>query len=131
MRATGSSQRDIAKCYRKLKGVLPSQILNRTSANYAEEASKKLGLPENITVLCKATAENISKLEILTGKKPATIAGVAVWMIVKRSPSLRNNIKSLCQIAEILGMSEAAIKSAYKEVEIVEDDILPVGMQRL
>ena len=32
--------------------------------------------------VCKATADNISKLEILTGKKPATIAGVAIYMIV-------------------------------------------------
>ena len=41
-----------------------------------------LKLDEYAVNTCKATAENISKLEVLTGKKPATIAGVAIYMIV-------------------------------------------------
>jgi hypothetical protein len=45
-----------------------------------------------VTELCKKTAENISKLEILTGKKPATIAGVAIHMILRKSPNYSSKI---------------------------------------
>lgn len=66
---------------------------------------------------------------MLTGKKPATIAGVAIWMIVKQSASLRQVVPSPLVIADILNMSEPAIKSAYKEVELIEGDVIPVGFQ--
>lgn len=130
MSVTSTTQKDIAKCYKKLKTVLPNAVMNQTSSKYAEDAATKLKLPENVVALCKNTAENISKLEILTGKKPATIAGVAIWMIVRRSPALKASIPSPAVIADMLGMSEPAIKSAFKEVECVEDDVLPVGFKR-
>lgn len=74
---------------------------------------------------CQEAADNISKLEVLTGKKPSTIAGVATYMIVKRIP--KYNRVGCPEISNILGIGEIAIKNAYKEVEDLESDILPIS----
>lgn len=126
LRATGTGHKEISKCYKKMKPVLPGSLLSLSSSKHAEEASRKLGLDKDVTEVCKATADNISKLELLTGKKPATIAGVAILMIIRRSPKYSKDITSQ-DIAQILNMGEPAIKNAFKEVEDLESDILPVG----
>ena len=126
MKATGiTNQRDIGKFLKKVKGVIPISIFTLTSSKYAEDACKRLKLDEETMEFCKATADNISSLEILTGKKPSTIAGVAIMMIVQRTPLYSCKI-SFYEVSIILGMGESAIKSAYREVEDLERDILPV-----
>ena len=126
LRATGTGHKEISKCYKKMKPVLPGSILSLSSSKHAEDAANKLGLDKEVTEICKTTADNISKLEVLTGKKPATIAGVAIYMIIRRSPSYSQKISS-AEIAEMIGMGEAAIKNGFKEIEDLEDDILPIG----
>ena len=108
---------------------MPSAAINQSSSKYASDAAKKLKMSEYFVQCCQQTADNISKLEVLTGKKPATIAGVAIWIIVKRCPSLKQTIPSLQIVSEVLGMSEPAVKSAYKEVEIVEEEVIPIGFK--
>lgn len=88
LKATGTEQQEINRCYKRMKPVLPGAYLSQNSAKHAEEACIKMKLDKDVIEVCKATADNISKLEVLTGKKPATIAGVAIYMIVKRSPIL-------------------------------------------
>lgn len=129
LRATQTGHKEINKCYKRMKPVLPGANLGQSSNKYAEEAAKKLGLENEVVEVCKATAENISKLEVLTGKKPATIAGVAIFMIVCRSPVLKQKI-DCGAISQILGMGEGAIKNAYREIEDLESEILPMGFQQ-
>ena len=124
LKATGTGQKDISKFYKRMKSILPGAQLSQTSSKYAEDAGKKLGLEKEIITFCQEAADNISKLEILTGKKPSTIAGVAIYMIVRRIPKF-NRIGCL-EISNILGIGEIAIKNAYKEVEDLESDILPI-----
>ena len=131
LRATGTGHKEISKCYKKMKPVLPGSILSLSSSKHAEDASKKLGLDKEAIEVCKATADNISKLEVLTGKKPATIAGVAIYMIIRKSPRYSQQI-STAEIAEVLKMGEAAIKNGFREIEELEQDILPIGfIQRI
>jgi transcription initiation factor TFIIIB Brf1 subunit/transcription initiation factor TFIIB len=81
--------------------------------------------------LCKATAENILKSEILTGKKPITVGAVAVYIILRKSPEHKKKLNLPFDIAKILEISETSIKSAFKELEPFEQDILPLGMNIL
>lgn len=105
---------------------MPGAQLSVSSSKYAEDACKKMNLEQNVIDVCKATADNISKLEILTGKKPSTIAGVAIYMILKRSP--KYSAKYNCyEIAKILNIGDAAIRNSYREVEELENEILPIG----
>lgn len=105
---------------------MPGAQISITSSKYAEDACKKMGLEENVMEVCKATADNISKLEILTGKKPSTIAGVALHMILQRSPKYSAQFTCV-EIAKFLGIGDAAIRNSYREVEDLENDILPIG----
>ena len=126
MKATGTGNKEVSKCYKKMKPVLPGGIIGQSSISHAEEAATKLGLNKDVVEVCKATADNISKLEELTGKKPATIAGVAIWMIVCRSPDLRLMF-DCASIAKTVDMGEAAIRNAYQIVAPLENQILPIG----
>jgi hypothetical protein len=45
-------------------------------------------------------------------------------MIVQRTPQYQFKV-SFAQVCQILGMGEPAIKSAFREVEDLESDILP------
>jgi len=128
LRATNTSMKEISKCYKKMKPVLPGAVLGQSSSEYAEDAATKLKLDPDVIEICKATADNISKLEVLTGKKPATIAAVAILMIVNHSPMLRQRI-DCSLISQTLNMGESAIKNALREVEPLEADILPVGFR--
>ena len=62
----------------------------------------------------------------MTGKKPATIAGVAIWMILKRSPKYSARYNPF-EISKVLSVGDVAIKNAYREVEDLENEILPIG----
>ena len=55
---------------------------------------EKLEISQEICDLCIHTVNKIVELEVLTGKKPATIAGVAIWMVVTKHPELLENIKT-------------------------------------
>lgn len=52
MSVTSTNQKEIAKCYKKLKSVLPNSVINQTSSKYALDAAKKLKLPEDIALHC-------------------------------------------------------------------------------
>ena len=66
---------------------------------------------------------------MLTGKKPATIAGVALWIVLKRLPQLEGKLMLPLEVANALEISEAAIKAAAREVEPIERAVLPAGLK--
>ena len=116
MKATNIGHQEISKCYKRMKPAMPGQQLTDTSTQVAEAAARKLKLDEEVVDLIRNTAENISRLEVLTGKKPATIAGVAILMIIQHSPWLSDRLN--CQkISSLLGIGESAIKNAFRDVE--------------
>lgn len=55
---------------------------------------EKLEISQEITEYCIQTVNKIVELEVLTGKKPATIGGVAIWMVVTKHPELLQRIKT-------------------------------------
>jgi len=55
--------------------------VNLQAAHVAEQACNKLGLPMDVLSAAKETAVNIDKLQILSGRNPQTVAGVALYMV--------------------------------------------------
>lgn len=55
---------------------------------------EKLDIPQETCDLCVDAVNKIVELEVLTGKKPATIAGVAIWMVVSKDQNLIEKIKT-------------------------------------
>lgn len=124
-KATNTIGKQIQQCYKKIKPALPGATIGMTASKYTEKACKKLNIDSDTTEICMITADNITNTGILTGRKPSTIACVAIYMIMKKSPQLlrANPLHVICQTLE---MGETAVKNAYKEVEEIESDILPM-----
>ena len=86
MKLCNVTRKEIDKFFKKIKDLMPgNSMLGTNSSGYVDRVASKLKLPEDIATLCRQTADNITKSEILTGKKPATIAGVALWFILRRN----------------------------------------------
>mmetsp|Transcript_39893 Transcript_39893/g.29428 ORF Transcript_39893/g.29428 Transcript_39893/m.29428 type:complete len:93 (-) Transcript_39893:35-313(-) len=75
----------------------------------------------DVTTASEATAKNISKLQLLQGRHPQTIAGVAIFII----SSLSTEKRSCAEIAKAVNMTEPTIRQAYKIVYEFRDKILP------
>lgn len=88
MKVARVTPKDIQRFYKRIQNLVPkAAFMGQTCSKYAEQASKQLGLNDQVTNWIKATADNIQQAEVLTGKKPATIAGVALWVLLKRLPA--------------------------------------------
>ncbi len=69
----------------------------------------------------KTTAQNITKLQIIQGKHPQTIAGVAIFIVSQLSTDKR----SCADIAKEVNMTEPTIRQAYKSVYDYRQQVLP------
>lgn len=88
LKCTRVTQKEVKRFFRRIQHLVPKvAVVGQSSSKYVEQAATSLELDENATNLCRKTAENIQSAEVLTGKKPATIAGVAMWIILKRIPA--------------------------------------------
>lgn len=124
------NKKEIQKFFKKIQHFVPrAGLLSTSSSKYVEQAAETLQLPAQIANWCRQAADNIQAAEVLTGKKPATIAGVALWMVIKRVPELKDKYMLPLELSNALEISEAAIKSAAKEVEPVENALLPANMK--
>ena len=77
------------------------------------------------------TVTNLVSSEILTGKKPLLIAGVAIWMVVQKCPLFSKTRKKPLLVQRAMGIccKSPYIKNYYREVQSVEDLILPVSLK--
>lgn len=99
---------------------------------HVEMGCEKLQIPKDIAALCQETVTNLVELEVLTGKKPATIAGVAIWMVVNKHPELLQYIKSPMAVQKAVGLNanHPHVKDRWRDVEPIENLILPVCLKR-
>ena len=93
---------------------------------------EKLEIPQAVCDLCISTVNKIVELEVLTGKKPATIAGVAIWMVVLKHPDLLERIKSPMTVQKAVGLNanHPHVKDRFRELEPIENLILPTCLKR-
>lgn len=82
---TECTEKELSKCYKKVKCMFPQHQTRLHASKIAEQVCTALKLPIDITQACKITSDNLSSLQMLEGKKPQTIAGAAVLMIIEES----------------------------------------------
>jgi len=119
-----SNEREINKCFKRCKELLkfvptpPSQIV--------EAACYKLGLPPEILRAAKITADNFSKLALCEGKRPTTIAGVSLFMVLQFSKKYRDECTSLLEkVSKEVDITTSTIKETYSSVYRLRDKLLP------
>ena len=57
LRATGSTEKELGRCYKKIKECMPGAQLGKSSSKYTEDACKKMELENEVIETCKATAD--------------------------------------------------------------------------
>ena len=129
---TGTSQKELASCHKKLKQILPEQLMSQTPQDHVKIGCERLELSSEVTEQCFQTVNKMTELEVMTGKKPATIAGVAMWMVINKHAELLQTIKSPMMIQKALGIKSVHqnILLRYAEVEPIENLILPQSLKR-
>lgn len=87
----------------------------------AESAVNRMGLPMDVLNAASFATQQITNLQIATGRQPQTIAGVAIYMI----SSLSTDKRSMCEIASALNITEPTIKQGYKDIYEYRNEIIP------
>ncbi|CAI2372425.1 unnamed protein product [Moneuplotes crassus] len=114
-------RRDVTKCYKLIARSMPSAQVN---TNYEEKVSalcRNLSITDYIEKACRQCVDIIRERELLTGKNPNTIAGVAIYIVTKDSPCPQ----SFGQIAEAAGLSEVTIRKSLRYVEKITKELIP------
>ena len=75
-----SNEREMGKCFKKCKELL--KFVPIPPSHIVESVSQKLGFSPEILRAAKITADNFSKHALCEGKRPHTIAGVSLFMVL-------------------------------------------------
>lgn len=78
------------------------------ASKVAEQAANSMDLPMDLCAAAKTTADNLSMLQNMEGKKPQTVAGVALIMVCKHAKILDNQI-TIDMIAEKVNIGSSTI----------------------
>lgn len=112
-----TKKRDISHCYKKLKKTFPAlNPIRVLPSNEVVRACNKLKWPLSVTNAAKLTAENFGRLSICEGKKPQTIAGTALFMVMmlQRGRELNEN-DLLDEISEVVEIGKPTIRECYNQ----------------
>ena len=110
-----TTQRIISHCYKKLKKTFPSlNPIRILPSNIVNTACNKLKYPIGVTMAARTTAENFGRLAICEGKKPQTIAGTALFMVMLLHKGRDANENDLLdEISEVVDIGKPTIKECY------------------
>jgi len=89
--------KELSSCYKKVKNLIPElkNLVQLDAKQIAESAVNRMGLPMDVLNAASFATQQITNLQIATGRQPQTIAGVAIYMI----SSLSTDKRSMCEIA--------------------------------
>ena len=95
-----TTEKEISQCYKELKKNTSFMLLDTRiqPADIVQEVCGRLKLPEDVRRAAAITAENFSRMSLCEGKKPQTIAGVALFMVTQKMKK-RNELDALNEIA--------------------------------
>ena len=82
-----STEREMSKCFKKCKELLKFQPI--PPSHIVDDVCQKLNYGPEIMRAAKITADNFSKNALCEGKRPHTIAGVSLFMVLQFSKKYR------------------------------------------
>ena len=112
-----TNQKIISHCYKKLKNTFPSlNPIRILPSNIVNTACNKLKYPIGVSNAAKLTAENFGRLAICEGKKPQTIAGTAMFMVMLLQKGRELNENDLLdEISEVVEIGKPTIRECYNQ----------------
>lgn len=109
-------QQEISRCYKDLKKIPPfGDVETRIMpVDKVKDACLKLHFSPDVKKAAVVVAENFVKYAICEGKKPATIAGVALFMVSLRLKTRQNETELLLnEISSAVEIGGNTIKEVY------------------
>ena len=92
----------------------------------AEHACNALELPSDIVNASKITSDNLSSLQVAEGKKPQTLAGAAIYMVLQASRTIKTTKEiTLEDIANTVEIKPATIIETCKLTASFKEHLLP------
>ena len=111
---TDCTEKDLSRCYKKVKDLFPMYQTRLFASKVAEQACNRLELPIDIVQACKTTSDNLSSLQVTEGKKPQTIAGAAIYMVLQESRAIKTKEITIEDIANVVEIKPATILDTCK-----------------
>lgn len=94
------------------------------ASKVAETACNSLKLPMDIMSACKQTADNLSALHAMEGKKPQTIAGVAIMMVLQYSKIMVGQV-GIDEVATAVDIKPSTINEILRQTAVLREHVLP------
>lgn len=111
------TKKEISKCYNKVKFLFPQYQTRLFASKVAEHACNTLELPTDLVNASKITSDNLSSLQVIEGKKPQTVAGAAIHLVLQHSRELKNGRQiTLDEIAATVEIKPSTIVETCKLV---------------
>jgi transcription initiation factor TFIIIB Brf1 subunit/transcription initiation factor TFIIB len=76
----------------------------------------------DIIEACKQTADNLSALHAMEGKKPQTVAGVAIMMVLQYS---KVKLVTIDEIAAAVDIKPSTIQDILRQCSALREHVLP------
>ena len=110
-----SSEREVNRSFKKCKELF--KFVSQPPSQIVESTCLKLNLPYEILRAAKLTADNFRKHALCEGKRPTTIAGVSIFMILKLAKKQKYEPFHLLEkISKEVNISGETIKETYASV---------------
>jgi transcription initiation factor TFIIIB Brf1 subunit/transcription initiation factor TFIIB len=95
-----------------MRKILPFKLDALKPSDVVTTLCRKLKLSHEVEMNAKYVAEQITKLEIISGKNPSSVASASLSLCL----NLTDNVTSLNfrEIAEKAQLAEVTVKTAYK-----------------
>ena len=107
-------QKELSRCYRLIKRkVFPNLDSNLKTSSWVSEIASKLNLDDKLESKWKLVVKYFKENDLLEGRSPFTVAGVAVFMIAKLYVSRKI---STTQISDVAGICHSTITSVYRTI---------------
>ena len=99
------------------------QIKTMSSVDFIARPCSYLGLGPDIHKLAVDIVNKASQIGCNAGKSPLTIAAAGIYMITLLFPQYAEKQKD---ISEVVGVSEATFRNAYREMHAFRHQIVPL-----
>lgn len=106
--------RAVSACHKLIKKIIPLTSNLHSPVQYATRFARKVAFSEELKDQVEVVARKLMDEGILAGKNPRTIAGAVVFFVGTMN---RGFGVTFGEVAEVSMMTEATIKSAFKEIE--------------
>ena len=106
------NKKKIGRSYRHLTKELKLNLRPTSPTSYIVQFCNKLNLDKTVQDESEKIIRKAGELGIISGKGPTGVAAAAIYI----ASTLKNQVRTQKEIAEVAGVTEVTIRNRYKEI---------------